>query len=754
MRLGRPIKCFKGISTTITVEESLKDDSGIEIRSMSPPSVSSWYQDYHMGWCGAYSVRGVGVWQEHNDSKADEKGFFVGQFHMTRMKDSARGQNEVITVLEGYVTIRTGGTTDPEVVFRLATWESVQQYSGKPQRTTEMVADLPLLSKWTCTTDNRDNYRFTQLDCKVGNSSEDEWQVYQVYPIGAWNQFSSVQANVYACRGGGGKTNTTMNVNDYYQDARIQIRRHTLDTGNTILEFEAYGSPPILGFYVGPAKLHGCDRAVSHQELPYVWQDMRIGKKENLWLANHNALIGMPDFQTMTTVSVNGSRFEKEKSIHFVEGDCKITQVFKSHNRELQSFELNCPGLNNNNGKNIILDVLGTNVNTNSMLHDHTTGLSVQPSFGTDPDGIICLLVPEDNCIVQRTPVCYVHINGTPTKVNVQFPLDVLIGPDFTIVGNAFYTGSVHLIYMSGRPHGAPSTVHGNIFPVVVDSGKCGKPSASCGRCSRIPAVVITIVSMCLPLAQYARMVEVVARVSNQEQVYFEPRRAVAVVSSFSVWFGYGTAAGSLEDIRDVSLKTFAVFSTCNSPKGCLNPGNNGTPDTKRLALITHSFNLAKQKLLSDKLAFVAPNSDSGMLKCYLFKNKDKHATWMAQGFWAASCAEKTTIYFMPGPSFDRQVNVCWSRRDPSETVIEANIYGLAFTSKPHISLPMVLQPICEDWTADGISIKGDKAFIVNVNGKKLASGTKYYMLSPMFTANHLLPCNELRDIGWMNSMS
>ncbi len=690
------------------------------------------------------------MWQGA-DTQAAEKGFFVGTMHIS--------QDHGLIILEGYVTIRTGDADDPKGVFRLATWESVQQYYHKKPMRTAVVDELQLVSKWTCITDNANNYRFAQRDCESLPSSPQK-QIWPVFPIGVWNQFSSLPGDSANCHTISGRANNTLNVLDYYQDTKIIITRHISGTGEVVLDFEAYGYPkdPEKGFYIGAAKLMGCERSVWHREpsewedtLPHLWQDMRVDFYDNQWLASVNTLTGMPDFQTTTIVGVEGYRFSKNRGLTDYGGG-NVIQAFKSHNREVQSFELDVPQLRFNFDSDVILEIFGTTQNNPSVVRNHATGLVGPPSFGSEPDGIICLLVPEDNCIVQRKPVCYAHVDDTTTKVNVQFPLDVLNGTtDFTIVGNAFYTGSVNLIYMDGKPFGAPSTVHGNIFPVVRDGGTDGKPSASDGRCSKIPAVVITIVSMGMPLAQYARVVYVTAA-GDGSQEEFGSRTLVAVFHTFSVWFGYGKAAGSLEEVRNNSMKTFAVFSTCNNRKGCLSPHGEGIPDIKRLDLVTESLDFAISAMSDQKeeLAFISPNEEE---LCHLYSTDKTYADWLAQGFWAITCGNGAIIYFMRGPSFERQVNVCLSTSGPKETEIKAKakIYGLVFTNGDLTGsgYPMVVQLDTSSWDREkgAIKIGGKNASChVTVNGSS-PENQRYYMFSPMFTDNHLNDAQQLRDI-------
>ncbi len=248
--LGRPVKCFKGISTGVEIDKSLSEDSTIEIRSLSPPFMSSWYRIYRNNRWGTHSVRGVGAFQGVDTQADDSKGFFVGTMHIS--KDNGP------VILEGYVTIRTGGATDPEGVFRLATWESVQQYNAEVLRTTAVVQDnLPLVSKWTCTTDNGNNYRFAQLDCKVCNSASAEVQqtFYHVYPFGVWSQLINWPCDTPSCKLTELGAVNIMNVSDYNQDSMVRITRHIAANGEAVMDFEAYGSPPEKGFYEGPTKL-------------------------------------------------------------------------------------------------------------------------------------------------------------------------------------------------------------------------------------------------------------------------------------------------------------------------------------------------------------------------------------------------------------------------------------------------------------------------------------------------------------------
>ncbi len=482
-------------------------------------------------------------------------------------------------------------------------------------------------------------------------------------------------------------------------------------------------------------------------------------------MSSVNTLIGMPDFQTTTTVPVKGCRFRNNKKMWTECKDQSLTQVFKSHNRELQSFELSGPKISGDSVNDATYDVYGSSefLDKYRDLHYRTTGLYGIPSFSSDPDGIICLLIPEDNCIVQRKPICYVHINGKPTQINVQFPLDVLNGPDFTTMENAFYTGSVNLIDMDDNPvapprikdrnqgkhFGAPSTIHGNIFPVVRDSGTDGKSSASDGRCNNVPAVVITIMTMGMPLEQYARMVYFTAVQDIQWQGNIEPRKAVAFVNSISVWFSYGKAAGSLEEVRDNSMATFSVFSTCNNPKGCLRAYSGGYPDNVRVRLLQESLDFAKEEVLQNNLAFSAP-ADCGV-QCYLSQNVKTCATWVAQGLWAVTCNNGAKLLFLAGLSFQRQVNTCLSRRDPEDMVIEANIYGLAFTSGNGTDFPMVVQPQCSGWTKDGIYISSGAPCNVIVHGNPIEAKKRYWMLQAMFTDEHLYAANQLREIDLNN---
>ncbi len=732
MSLGRPYKCFSGISTSTNVEDSLSYQSNIDIRSLSPPTISSWYSEYRMDWYGSYSVRGVGVWQERGDSEADKKGFFVGTLHISEQVQLHKHTDDVI-VLEGYVTIPTGGATIPKGVLRLATWESVQQYDVKTIRTGTML-DLGLVSKWTCTTDNRNNYNFKQITCGSRNS-------WEVFPIGVWSQFVNHGHSPECMRNNDSEKNTLI-LSDYYQDSTVHITRHIGPSG-AVLDFEAYGAIPDKGHYVGPTKLIGCDRAVSHKA-PYIWQDIRIVRGD-LWMATNNALVGMPDFQS--PIAANGTFYRFRVNHELQLSDGKITQVFKSHNRGVQSFLLE-PGrlraVPINDRAYIALDVFGTNLNTPSMLHQHSTNVSREHKIGPDADGIICLLVPEDTCILQHIPVCYTHIGGTEGKVHVQFPIDIFSGIDFTKVGNAFYTGSVYLLWTNSKPAFAPITVHGNIFPIVRNDCTDGKSSASDGMCSRISAFVVTIVSMGFPLEQQARLVcwtsaqEDQAHTQNGRNLYVN-----VVVSTFNVWFGYRKAASSMEELSN-SMRTFTVFSTCTNQKGCLKAYNDGLTDTKRLALLTESLENAKMAFPDLHTWFLAPNKYSDV-SCVLFMHPKKNANWVANGLWAVTCNNHAIIYFLPSPCFQRQVSEYLGGEGPSDT--EAYIYGLSFfKNDAHANAyPTVVQPKVSVRKADGISISKSAACNVIVNGRPPGHKGKYYMVAPMFTGNHLLDRKELR---------